>query len=245
MLVKKLSKQLNKGKIIIVPSTLGSEDFSPLFPETNQHIINTCDVFIVEKIRSARRFLKKINISKNINDLYFFELNKHESNQDYSIILKFINEGKNIALVSEAGYPCIADPGSKIIKVAHLNDIKIIPLIGPSSILMSIVSSGLNGQNFSFVGYLPIDKLKRMKRIKELEQLSKKNNQTQIFIEAPYRNNDLFKALISSCNNTTLLSISSNLTLPNQIIKTLTIEEWKYNIIDLNKKPTVFLIHKY
>ena len=173
MLVKKLSKQLNKGKIIIVPSTLGSDDISLLFPEANQHIIDTCDVFIVEKSEVQDDF-KKINISKNINDLYFFELNKHQSNQDYSIILKFINEGKNIALVSEAGYPCIADPGSKIIKIAHLNNIKIITLIGPSSILISIISSGLNGQNFSFVGYLPIDKLKRMKRIKELEQLSKK-----------------------------------------------------------------------
>ncbi len=206
-------------------------------------IINSIKYFIVEDIRTARRFLKKIDKEINIDELIFFALNKHTDKNQISEYLKPVFEGNNIGIISEAGTPCIADPGNIIVGMAHNFNIKVVPLVGPSSIVLAMMASGLNGQNFAFNGYLPIKDNERKNKIKTLEIISAKENQSQIFMETPYRNNKLLKEILNTCRKDTFLCIASNITAKNEFIKTMTIDEWKTNIPDLNKKPSIFIIH--
>ena len=185
----------NRGKLILIPCTLGDTEINSFLPSENTLQINSCSEFIVENIRSARRFLIKSNIKTAIDDLKFHLLNKHTKNLELTSMLNSIEEGKNIGLLSEAGCPGIADPGADIVKIAHSKKIKVVPLVGPSSILMSVMASGLNGQNFAFNGYLPKDKAERKKRILFLEDLSLRHQQTQLFIETPFRNNHMLEDL--------------------------------------------------
>ena len=237
--------KLKKGKLILIPCTLGNTELNKVLPLENTNYINSCSEFIVENIRSARRFLLKSKINTVVDDLKFHLLNKHTKEYELSSMLTSINDGKNIGLLSEAGCPSIADPGADIVKLAHLKGISVVPLVGPSSILMALMASGLNGQNFSFCGYLPKEKTERKKRILFLENLSLKQQQTQIFIETPFRNNHMLEDLCKYCQSNTILVVATNLTLESESIKRDSIKNWRKKNLDLNKKPSVFLIHKY
>ncbi len=235
---------MQKGKLYLIPSTIGDTEVNKVLPSFNIEIINKIETFIVEELRTARRFLKKSGILKPIDDLTFYILNEHTKSDEIYNYLEVIDKGYNIGLLSEAGVPCIADPGADIVRIAQQKNIEIIPLVGPSSILLSLMASGFNGQNFSFLGYLPIDKKLRFDKIREIERNVYQNNQTQIFIEAPYRNNQLLEALLSSCRNETLLCVACDLTLSGEYIKTRSIADWKKQKFDFHKKATVFLIYK-
>jgi len=232
-----------KGKLYLIPAFLGSENPNEVFPELNKIIIKNLKYFIVEEERSARRFLKKMNPELVIDNLKFFVLNEHTKPNEINNFFHPFTE-HSIGLISEAGVPCIADPGSQVVKIAHDKDIEVVPLIGPSSILLAMMSSGLNGQSFAFNGYLPIQQNERIKMLKKYENRSFTYNQTQIFIEAPYRNNQLLKDIITNCEPQTLLCVACELTLPTQNIKTQSIHNWKANIPDINKHPSIFIIKK-
>lgn len=235
---------MQQGQLFLIPTSLGSETFTHILPSYNNEVINSLQHFIVEDIRTARRFIRDIGYTNPIDTITFYELSKHTSLEEIPSFLQKITEGKSIGLISEAGCPCIADPGAQIVKIAHEKNITIIPLIGPSSILLSLIASGFNGQNFAFNGYLPIDQNEKIKKIKQLEQKVYTDNQTQLFIETPFRNNKLITDLLSICKPSTLLCIATNLTLQSQLIQTKSIAEWKKLKVDKHKKPTVFLIYK-
>ncbi|MBF91060.1 MAG: SAM-dependent methyltransferase, partial [Flavobacteriales bacterium] len=204
-----------------------------------------CDVFIVENLRSARRFLKKAGLQKKIDDLQFFEINKRTKAEDIPSFLSPASEGRNIGILSEAGCPGVADPGAEVVKWAHKKNIEVIPLIGPSSILLALMASGMNGQNFAFTGYLPKEKADRRRKIKQLEQFSKTQKQSQIFIETPFRNNFLLDDLRSYCDKETQIVVACDITLPTQYIRRLSAKEWKKEKVDLHKRPCIFILHKY
>ncbi len=232
-----------KGKLYLIPSALGAETFQDVIPEGVIEVINTIKYFIVENVRTARRFLIRAGIKTPVDDLVFFTLNINTKTDEISGYLDPVKES-NIGILSEAGVPCIADPGAEVVRMAHLKNIDVIPLVGPSSIILALMASGLNGQNFSFVGYLPIPKSERIKKIRQLEKHSYNENQSQVFIETPYRNNQILGDIINSCSPDTFLCIATNITLPEEKIRTMTIKNWNKQIPELNKKPTVFILKK-
>ncbi|NQU33905.1 MAG: SAM-dependent methyltransferase [Bacteroidetes bacterium] len=233
------------GKLFLIPTTLGSfETNERVLPSYNTQIIHGLNVFVVEQVRTARRFLSSLNHPVKIDELEFKELNKHTDSSEIDSYLDCTYYGKSIGLISEAGTPCIADPGSVVVKIAQERGIQVIPLVGPNSIILSLMASGFNGQNFTFHGYLPVDKQQLSKKLKEVEMNAVKLNQTQIFIETPYRNNQLFGSIMNTCSPSTLLCIATDLTLPAESIQTMPISMWKKIKLDFHKKPTVFLIYK-
>ena len=233
------------AKVYLIPTTLGDSKIEHVLPQYVIDVINSTNHYIVENIKTARRFLIKAGIKTKIDDLTFYELNKHSNPEEYELYLNPIKEDKNIGIISEAGTPGVADPGADIVDIAHRKNIPVVPLVGPSSILLSVMASGLNGQSFAFVGYLPIKKNERIKRIKELEWRSQTENQTQLFIEAPYRNQNLLDDLLATCSANTKLCIACDITLDTEYIKTKNIKDWKKGVPNLHKRPTIFLIHKY
>ena len=233
---------MNKGRLYLIPTILGEGTQEATLPSPILKAIQEINVFIVENLRTSRRHIKNIYPEKDIDSTTFYAYGKHDTLNLEQDFLPHILNGKNAGLLSEAGLPCIADPGSKIVEYAHDFRIDIVPLVGPSSILLALMASGMNGQNFAFTGYLPIDKNERIKTLRHLESLTKKTGQTQIFMETPYRNHQLFDSILKSCNNNTRLCIASDITLPTEKIKTKTIIEWKQTTIDIHKKPTIFLI---
>ena len=233
---------MDKGKLYLIPTILGEGTQEATLPSTILKAIKEIDVFIVENLRTARRHIRKLDREKNIDATTFYSYGKYDTLNLEQDFLPHILSGQNIGLLSEAGLPCVADPGSKIVAYAHDFQIDVVPFVGPSSILLALMASGLNGQNFAFTGYLPIDKTERTKIIKQLEELVKKTGQTQIFMETPYRNNQLIETLLKTCSNNTKLCMASDITLPTENIKTKTIAEWKQTKINLDKKPTIFLI---
>ncbi len=231
--------------LYLIPTTLG--DFNTaekVLPDYNVQLTHKINIFIVEQLRTARRFLKKIKHPTDIDDMTFLELNKHTDYNKVSNYLNPIKNGESIGLLSEAGTPCIADPGSVIVKLAHEKSIKVFPLIGPNSIILSLMASGFNGQNFSFHGYLPVEKNTRAKSLQKLESQCGINNQTQIFIETPYRNNAMFSSILKNCKKQTMLCVASNISLDNQYIKSMSVSQWAKEKVDLDKKPTIFLLSK-
>ncbi len=235
---------MQQGKLILFPVTIGNENLSFSLPEYNHTLLNTCTVFIVEELRTARRFLKRAGFKHSIDECTFHLLNEHTQDIDIIHYLDSIQEGQNIGLLSEAGLPCIADPGATIVRIAQQKEIDIIPLIGPSSLLMALMASGFNGQNFAFIGYLPIEKHERNQYIRNLESRVLTENQTQIFIEAPYRNNQLLETLASQCKPNTLICVACDITLDTQYIKVKTAKQWCKNPPNLHKRNTVFLMYK-
>jgi 16S rRNA (cytidine1402-2'-O)-methyltransferase len=232
----------NKGTLYMIPVTLGETAINKVIPELNNELINEIDIYIVENIKTARRFLKKAGIIKPIDELTFFELNKRTQVTNLPTFLKPISEGKNIGVLSEAGCPGIADPGADIVALAQQLKIKVIPLVGPSSILLALMASGFNGQSFCFNGYLPKDQKDRTRKIKDLEKLAKIKQQTQLFIETPFRNAHVLEDIIKNCFSTTKLCIAIDITLQTEQIYTKTVEEWKTTKINLQKRPCIFLI---
>ena len=232
------------GKLYLIPTTLGDTEPLEVMPLSVKKIVEEVNYFIVENEKSARRFIKKISAKKSQSLLQIMLLDKYADELETRNYLDVCKQGISVGLLSEAGVPAVADPGASIVKLAHENGIQVVPLVGPSSILMAIMSSGMNGQNFAFNGYLPIDKDERRRAIKELERLSKSKNQAQIFIETPYRNEKMFTDLKATLTPTTELCIATDITLPTEYIKTFTIEDWKHQEIDLHKRPTIFIIQK-
>jgi len=236
--------KISKGALYLIPSFLAETNNHQNFPPVNLGIIQQLDLFVVENVRTARRFLRKVGFNKAFDQIVFLELNKHTNRADLPEYLLAVQEGKDIGLLSEAGIPCIADPGSEIVSIAHHLNIKVVPLTGPSSIFLALMASGLNGQNFVFHGYLPIDRKEKEQKLRDLEKKSRVYKQTQIFIETPYRNNQMLEAIVKSCHKNTLLCIGSMLTHDTfEFIKTKTVLQWKNNLPDLHKKPTVFLLY--
>jgi len=230
-----------KGKLYLIPVTLGGNDFRTVIPDNVLDITKRLRVFVVEDIRSARRYLRLIDREFPIDDTMFFELNEHSEENDISHYLDPLMDGSDTGLLSEAGMPGIADPGSKLIAIAHRKRITITPLTGPSSILLALISSGLNGQKFVFHGYLPVKTSEREAKIRELEKNSRKGY-AQIFMETPYRNQKILESVLSICKNETHLCIAADLTLPTEFIRTMKISDWKNDKPDLDKRPAVFII---
>ncbi len=232
---------MEKGKIYMIPTTLGDSIIDSVIPKDVQQIIIGTKYFIVENIKTTRRFLKKVERGIDIDELQFFVLNKHTSSVELESFLNPALEGNNMGVISEAGCPGIADPGSDIVSIAHSKNIKVVPLIGPSSILLALIASGMNGQNFCFNGYLPKERNLRIKKIKELERQAIIGI-TQIFMETPFRNNNLMEDLLKQCSPNTTLCLAADISLENEFIQSKKIIDWKKHAPDLNKRPCMFLI---
>lgn len=233
-----------KGTLYLIPTTLGdTAETADVIPMKVNSIINQIDEYIVENEKSARHYLKKAGIQKPLQELILHPLNQHTAPHEISGYLKSIGEGKNIGVISEAGCPGVADPGAEVVAIAHERNIKVVPLVGPSSILLSLMASGFNGQSFTFHGYLPKERTERIKKLKELEKAANRK-QTQLFIETPYRNTHLLEDIVSTCESNTLLCIACDITLPSEFIKTKRVSEWKKQLPDINKKPTIFLMYR-
>lgn len=236
---------MSAGVIYMIPCPISDErGVWDVLPKANLDVMNSLDYFIVENTRSARRFLSKAGVERRIEELEFVELNEHTTSAaEIEKMLKPVLAGRSAGVISEAGVPGVADPGADIVALAHRKGVRVVPLVGPSSILMSVMASGLNGQSFAFVGYIPVKDGERAKRIKELERRAKEENQAQLFIEAPYRNVKLFEALVKSLAPKLRLTIAADITSPKEYIKTLTVEEWrKQGVPDIAKRPTIFIL---
>lgn len=233
-----------KGRLILFPVPIGAEDIATSLPSANIELLASCHTFIVEELRTARRFLKKAGYPCPIDDTQFFELNEHTSHEEIGNYLDAIERGENIGLLSEAGLPCVADPGAMITRVAQRRGIEVVPLVGPSSLMLALMASGFNGQSFAFNGYLPVDKSKRAAAIRHLEEQLHREHQTQLFIEAPYRNNQMLEALCSVLQPNTMICVACDITLPTQYIRSLSAAKWQKERekINLHKRNTVFLI---
>ena len=230
--------------LYLLPVTLGDTELNTVLPAYNIEIIQGIKHFIVEDVRSARRFLKKVDREFDIDSLSFYPLNKHTSAEDISGYLEPLLAGQAMGVISEAGCPAVADPGADVVAIAQRKNLKVVPLVGPSSIILSVMGSGFNGQSFAFHGYLPIEPGERVKRIKQLEQRIYSENQTQLFIETPYRNHKMVDDLLQNCRPQTKLCIAANLTCEGEYIKTRAISEWKGKVPDLSKIPCIFLLYK-
>ncbi len=230
--------------LYLIPVTLGETGIDAVLPSYNREVIATISHFIVENVRSARRFLKRSNPEIEIDDLTFYTLNKHTTQEEISTYLDPIARGMCVGVISEAGCPAIADPGADIVAIAQRKGVKVVPLVGPSSIIMSLMASGFNGQSFAFQGYLPIEGAERAKSLKQLEQWVYGHSQTQIFIETPYRNQRMLEDVLRSCRPQTRLCVASNITCEDECIVTKTVQEWKRSKVELPKVPSIFLIYK-
>uniref|UniRef100_UPI003216961F SAM-dependent methyltransferase n=1 Tax=uncultured Draconibacterium sp. TaxID=1573823 RepID=UPI003216961F len=228
--------------LYLVPNVLAEGDWQNVMPAQVHSILTETRHFIVENIRTARRFMKQVNREINIDECTFYEINKRTKAQDLPRFLKPLAEGKDIAVISEAGCPGVADPGADVVRIAHQKGFKVVPVVGPSSILLALMASGLNGQNFAFKGYLPVKPNERIKEIAALEKRIRSEKQTQIFIETPYRNNQLIADLLKACSPSTLLCIAANITGEDEFIVTKTIKDWKSKVPDLHKQPVIFLL---
>ncbi len=233
----------DSGTLYLVPTTLGKTPENNTIPDFVLNIIRGLEVLIVENIQSAVSYLQWVGDTKPEYEIRFFILNKKTPIHEISSFLKPLKEGKSAGLISEAGCPAVADPGSELVKMAHAQNIQVSPLVGPSSILLALMGSGFNGQQFTFHGYLPIEKTPRQKTILQLEQESKKYNRTQIFMEAPYRNDAIVKDVIKNCAPDTRFCTATDLTLPDELIISKAVSEWKnFQQPSLNKRPTIFLL---
>lgn len=240
-----MKPNLSLGKLYLIPTTLGEEgDPNDVLPQTIKRSIDFIDDYIVENEKTARKFVKSIQPTKVQSTLRLSSLNKHTEVSEHSKMLQPCLEGKNVGLMSEAGCPGVADPGAVIVKLAHEKGIQVVPLVGPSSILLAIMASGMNGQSFAFNGYIPIDKAEKKSALKNLERLSQDKNQSQIFIETPYRNNKMLEDIIQALNPSTYICVATDITLPTEFIKTMRASEWKKIKVDLHNRPTIFIIHK-
>jgi len=233
-----------KGNLYLIPCTLGDTPPLEVLPLLVKKAVEHIDHYIVENEKNARRFIKSVVPRKSQPDLQLSFINKFTDTSDIPSMLAPCHEGFDVGVISDAGCPGIADPGAAVVSEAHLQNIKVVPLVGPSSILLAMMASGFNGQNFAFNGYLPIDKRERRVEIKRLEHLSADNDQSQLFIETPYRNNQMLESLLSTLQEHTKLCVACDITLPTEYIKTFTAGEWKKIKVDLNKRPTLFIIQK-
>src|SRR5690554_2197203 len=235
---------MDKAALYLIPSLLGDVPVEEAIPPYNIEVASRLKYFIVENVRSARRFLKKCDSNIDINALTFFELNKHTDPKQIASYLLPMKSGESVGVISEAGCPAVADPGADVVAIAQQKGYKVVPLVGPSSLLMAVMASGFNGQSFAFHGYLPIDQNDRARRIKKLEARSYSEDQTQLFIETPYRNHKMAADILQHCNPATKLCIAMNISCKDEYIVTRSVKEWKGKLPEMHKKPCVFLIYK-
>lgn len=232
-------------RLYLIPTLLGESKPTGSIPELNKEIIKTINVFVVENEKSARKFIKLICPEKVQSELEIHILDKNTNEAELFELSKLFGQNEVIGVLSEAGLPAVADPGAKLVRLAHQKKVRVIPLVGPSSILLALMASGMNGQQFCFNGYLPIDKQERKKVVQGLEIESRKNRSAQIFMETPYRNNQLIEDLVKICQPTTRLCVAANLTMPDETILTLTIKDWTQKKADFHKKPAIFVLESY
>ncbi len=230
--------------LYLLPVTLGETSIDAVLPPYNREVIRQINHFIVEDVRSARRFLKKVDRETDIDSLTFYPLNKHTSPESIAGYLKPLERGEAMGVISEAGCPAVADPGADVVAIAQRKGLKVVPLVGPSSIVLSVMASGFNGQSFAFNGYLPIGPAERAKKLKQLEQRAYAEGQTQLFIETPYRNNRMVEDILRACRPQTRLCIAANLTCEDEFVRTRTIKEWAGKVPDLAKVPCIFLLSR-
>ena len=231
-----------QGILYLLPNTLGGTEHAEILPSMISSVVSEIGVYIVENLRNARRYLKKIDRGIDIDSLIFHELNEHTSPEEIPGFLDEALSGMNTAVLSEAGVPGVADPGAAVVRIAHEKGIRVVPLTGPSSILLSLMASGLNGQQFRFHGYLPAKRPERIRRIRDLDQEVRRTGETQIFIEAPYRNDGLLSDLVESCTSDTRLCVAADLTMGTEYIRTQPISGWKKSKPGLHKRPAIFLL---
>lgn len=230
------------ASLYLVPNVLADGDWQLVMPTTVFSVLTATKFYIVENVRTARRFMKQVNRDIDIDLCTFYEINKYTQAQDLPGFLKPLEQGNDVAVLSEAGCPGVADPGADIVRIAHQKGLKVVPVVGPSSILLALMASGLNGQNFAFRGYLPVKPNERSRELANLEKKIKSSGQTQIFIETPYRNNQMVEEILKSCAPSTLLCIAANITGENEFIATKTVQQWKGKVPDLHKQPVIFLL---
>jgi 16S rRNA (cytidine1402-2'-O)-methyltransferase len=235
---------MQKGILYLIPVPLDNKKPEESIPVSTLAIIRSLKVFIVEDIRSARRFLRSAGYQGDFSEISFYILNEHSKSLEIPEMLKPLNAGSNTGLLSEAGAPCVADPGASVVAAAHQIHIRVVPLHGPSSILLALMASGFNGQQFAFHGYLPVKDPERINKIKELESEAIRKEQTQIFIEAPYRNLQLLNSILKACNGSTMLSIACNIGNNDEKITTMPVSWWRNAQADIHKKPAVFLLSR-
>ncbi len=230
--------------LYLIPNLLGETPVEQVLPAYNHDIIMGIRHFIVEDVRTARRFLKQVDRSIDIDQLTFYTLNKHTKPDEISGMLKPLEEGNPMGVISEAGCPAVADPGADVVAIAQRKGLQVVPLVGPSSIILAVMGSGFNGQSFAFNGYLPIEPDERIKTLKKLEQRAYTENQTQLFIETPYRNAKMMADILKACRPQTHLCIAAGLTTADEYIRTRTVKEWGGKLPNLDKVPCIFLIYK-
>ena len=232
----------NKGSLFLIPSPLGENDPAEVIPGPVLKSLKNFRTFVVEEVRTARRYLSKAGLKGRISELEFHELNEHTDQGTIEGYLKLFDDGNDVALISEAGLPAVADPGAQLVALAHRHGIKVIPAVGPSSLMLALMSSGLNGQSFAFCGYIPAKTDERRSRLKTLEKVSSQLRQTQILIETPYRNDSLFADILAVCSPSTKVCVAANITMPDAYIRTMKVSEWKKEGLVIGKRPCVFLI---
>ena len=231
-----------KGRLYLIPAPLGDNDPAEVIPAPVLERLQTLEVFVVEEVRTARRYLSRAGLKGHIDALDFHLLNEHTPPQEVEALAALFDGGRNVGLITEAGLPAVADPGSALVALCHRHGIRVVPLVGPSSLMMALMGSGLNGQSFAFQGYLPAKTEERRNAIKAIEKVSASRRQTQIFIETPYRNDALMEDLLRCCAPQTRVCIACNLTMPDEMILTRSVAQWRQNPITLGKRPCVFLI---
>ncbi len=232
----------NRGKLYLIPSPLGENDPSEVIPGSVLESLKGFRTFVVEEVRTARRYLSKAGLKGSIGELEFHELNEHTEQAVIEGYIRLFDNGNDVALISEAGLPAVADPGAQLVALAHRNGIEVVPAVGPSSLMLALMASGLNGQSFAFVGYIPAKTDERRSRLKTLEKVSGQLRQTQILIETPYRNDSLFADILGVCSAATRVCVAANITMPDAYIKTKKVAEWKKEGLVIGKRPCVFLI---
>ena len=231
-----------KGKLYLIPSPLGDYDPSEVIPAPTLDLLQHIGCYVVEEVRTARRYLSRAGLKGHIQDLEFHELNEHTSAEEVERFLTLFDDGRDVGLISEAGLPAVADPGAALVALCHRHGIEVVPQVGPSSLMLALMASGLNGQSFTFCGYLPAKTEERRNAIKSIEKVSQSKRQTQIFIETPYRNDAMFSDLLQSCRPSTRICIAADITLPDEYILTKTVAEWKKEKPIIGKRPCVFLM---
>ena len=233
---------MDKGKLYLIPSPLGDNDPSEVIPSPVLESLAGFRTFVVEEVRTARRYLSRAGLKGKIGELEFHELNEHTDNATIEGYLRLFDNGNNVALISEAGLPAVADPGAQLVALAHSHGIEVVPAVGPSSLMLALMASGLNGQSFAFCGYIPAKSDERRNRLRTLEKISGQLRQTQILIETPYRNDSLFADILSVCAPSTRVCVAANITMPDAFIRTMKVAQWKKEGLIIGKRPCVFLI---
>ena len=233
---------MSKGKLYLIPSPLGDNNPEEVIPMPVLESLTGFRTFVVEEVRTARRYLSRAGLKGRIGELEFHELNEHTDAATIESYLKLFDDGNNVALISEAGLPAVADPGAQLVALAHSHGIEVVPAVGPSSLMLALMASGLNGQSFAFCGYIPAKTDERRSRLRTLEKVSGQLKQTQILIETPYRNDSLFADILATCNASTKVCVAANITMPDAFIKTMKVSAWKKEQLVIGKRPCVFLI---